>query len=30
MPVFAYQGRNAQGDKVQGTLEGGESGEIAE
>jgi MSHA biogenesis protein MshG len=30
MPVFAYQGRNAQGDKVQGTLEGAESGEIAE
>lgn len=30
MPVFAYQGRNAQGDKVRGTLEGAESGEIAE
>jgi len=30
MAVFAYQGRNAQGDKVQGTLEGVESGEIAE
>jgi MSHA biogenesis protein MshG len=30
MPVFAYNGRNAQGDKVQGTLEGVESGDIAE
>lgn len=30
MAVFAYNGRNAQGDKVQGTLEGVESGDIAE
>ena len=30
MAVFAYQGRNAQGDKVNGTLEGNESGEIAD
>ncbi len=30
MAVFAYQGRNAQGDKVSGTLEGAESGEIAD
>ena len=30
MAVFAYQGRNAQGEKVNGTLEGNESGEIAE
>lgn len=30
MAVFVYHGRNAQGDKVQGTLEGVESGEIAE
>ncbi len=30
MAVFSYQGRNAQGDKVSGTLEGEESGAIAE
>ena len=30
MAVFSYEGRNAQGDKVSGTLEGAESGEIAE
>ena len=30
MAVFAYQGRNAPGDKVSGTLEGAESGEIAD
>ena len=30
MAVFAYEGRNAQGDKVKGTLEGAESGDIAE
>lgn len=30
MAVFAYEGRNAQGEKVKGTLEGAESGDIAE
>ena len=30
MAVFAYEGRNAQGDKVKGTMEGAESGDIAE
>jgi MSHA biogenesis protein MshG len=30
MSVFVYQGRNAQGEKVQGKLEGAESGEIAD
>lgn len=30
MAVFAYEGRNAQGAKVKGTLEGTESGDIAE
>lgn len=30
MAVFSYQGRNAQGEKVNGTLEGVESGDIAE
>jgi MSHA biogenesis protein MshG len=30
MAVYSYQGRNAQGDKVSGNLEGAESGDIAE
>ena len=29
MPYFAYKGRNAGGEKVQGVLEGGDSGAIA-
>ena len=30
MPYFAYKGRNARGDLVQGTLEGNDSGAIAD
>lgn len=30
MAVFAYKGRNARGDLVQGTLEGNDSGSIAD
>ena len=30
MAVFAYKGRNARGDLVQGTLEGSDSGAIAD
>ncbi len=30
MPVFAYKGRSARGDLVQGTLEGTDSGAIAD
>ncbi|HET9112979.1 MAG TPA: type II secretion system F family protein [Burkholderiales bacterium] len=30
MPFFAYKARNAQGELVQGTLEGSDSGNIAE
>ncbi|MBI3902373.1 MAG: type II secretion system F family protein [Nitrosomonadales bacterium] len=29
MPVYVYKGRSAQGDLVQGTLEGMDSGEVA-
>jgi MSHA biogenesis protein MshG len=29
MPVFAYKGRNANGDLMQGSLEGADSGEVA-
>ncbi|MCZ7563960.1 MAG: type II secretion system F family protein [Burkholderiales bacterium] len=30
MPVFSYKGRNARGELVQGTLEAGDSGAIAD
>lgn len=30
MPVFAYKGRSASGDLVQGTLEGADSGAVAD
>ena len=30
MPTFAYRGRNARGEQVRGTLEGADSGAIAE
>lgn len=30
MPVFAYRGRSASGDLVQGTLEGADSGAVAD
>ncbi len=30
MPVFAYKGRSAEGDLVQGTLEGADSGAVAD
>jgi MSHA biogenesis protein MshG len=30
MPVFAYKGRSANGDLVQGTLEGADSGAVAD
>ena len=30
MAVFAYRGRNARGDLVQGTLEGVDSGAVAD
>ena len=30
MPVYAYKGRSANGDLVQGTLEGTDSGAVAD